>query len=501
MIIIKHRHNAHSGLQSVWGLTGIIITTLNLTGCKQSETPATTPVNVHHYVQSSQTCLINGDGTQPSCATTAGAAGAWSGFTSIQWPDIHPGDTLQIAGIHTDALTLGASGSALAPIVIDGNGAAIDGRDSLSICVQDGGQRYVTIMDLEVHRCTTRGFYFPNSLDFTNPSGMRLLRVNVHDIQTGTNTGTPTCIWGYGTNAIVEDSVVTGCGDDGIWWAGDAPVIRNNHISNVGLEASLAGDCIQLAHQASDFRIEYNHCDHRSTSEKQCIIVNTVDSGGTSTGGVIANNVCLLPSNDPNLVTKSIYNDQNGVMITRNYTVGAHHGIWNSGTSTIINNIVTGFRGVGIMNMSTAQSLVAFNTVISDTGYGTYGIESNNGNTEFANNIVVGADTAFGGFGLTGINSWNRNLHWNTAHGYSFYDPTRNAVIDAMNADPLFVGPFGGLQESLTDALVYRVSPSSPAVGYGVAVSSHVTGDTTYLNVDYSGSSRASPPTTGALEP
>lgn len=472
-----------------------------------------------YFVQPMSSCSANGDGRSASCATVAGGAGAWNSLAKIRWVDIRPNDTLKMTGLFSEGLTVGASGDGTGNILIDGRDAVIDGNNTIGICVNDGGNRNFTITGLEVKNCYTRGFYFPNSHMIENQSGVVLAGVSVHDIRSrdGQGADQANCIWGKGANARIVDSTIYNCGDDGIWWAGDRIAVVKNDIRDVGLDdgngsdLGIRGDCIQLTNTVTDFSIAGNRCDHRSRSEKQCIIVGALPSIDPHGGGEIVDNTCLMPTVDPRKETKVIFNGQNGVVIARNLVVGGHFGIWSPGRSTIVSNLVVNFAAVGIytpgtINSNTEKSLVAYNTVDGgaavDTNY-CYGNYSSP-DTEFTNNIAIRCGTAFFGYG-TGNSTWSNNLNWQTTWTYSFNNLASHSQFNTITGvDPNFTNVSGGAPsviETAGDGLAYQLKSTSPAIGVGITPTSNVAGDADALAHDLLYIARPNGRTLGAFEP
>lgn len=75
------------------------------------------------YVRPTGACANNGDGLAYECAASAGASGAFIGFSNIIWTTttgVDDGDTLFVCGDHLTELIPTQSGGATAPITIDG---------------------------------------------------------------------------------------------------------------------------------------------------------------------------------------------------------------------------------------------------------------------------------------------------------------------------------------------------------------------------------------------
>ncbi len=172
-------------------------------------------------------------------------------------------------------------------------------------------------------------------------------------------------------------------------------------------------------------------------------------------------------------------------------------GFRDGGSLTMINNTIIGYA-------PTMFDIGCWGTYPDPQGVGT----CNNSTFIFENNIVVGYDDPHtynlggqsGGPGIfyfgSPIGNFTRsnNLYYG-ARPTSFICPT--GLPGEVCADPLFVneptGRGGNFVESELDNFNFNISPGSPAVGAGLYIPS--------LILDYSGATRPSPPSLGALEP
>lgn len=72
------------------------------------------------FVQPAGVCEANGDGRSSECATSTGGHGAFAGFPAINWAGVVAGDTLYVCGSHHEQLSVLASGSPSARIILSG---------------------------------------------------------------------------------------------------------------------------------------------------------------------------------------------------------------------------------------------------------------------------------------------------------------------------------------------------------------------------------------------
>ncbi|HEY5761304.1 MAG TPA: hypothetical protein VIU34_36035 [Steroidobacter sp.] len=456
------------------------------------------------HVRPANECTNDGDGTAAACAASPGAAGAFNGFASIDWSAIHPGDSLYVIGEHHTGLVVGNSGTAGRRITIRGDkaGAArgsIDGGGAVSFCLADNNHSYLSVLSLEVSHCLDRGLHFDNGrgVDTVLPGGAIVNNVFVHDIAGGSRY--PTCIWGYGHDAIVDNSRVENCGDDGVWWTGNSVAVRNNSIAAVGIGPVETGDCIQLAGLSTQFNISRNRCDHLAANEKHCIVVSPPDGTvfDTTAGGRIEENTCFLPGYG-GADTKGITVAQPNVLIARNFVNGGRIGIV-ANDPYIVGNVVTQFYYVGIVANGHPgwQALVANNTVVSVAGengqvapdFCMVGYETTG---EFVNNIVAGCNVGMAGYGYTPNNVWDSNLSWQNSTTYRFGKPALNSIVNTLTSNPRFVGsdPRSSRAWSVVRAILGKdlSDYTEPNVG-------------TPFVLDFLKNPRPTPPAVGAYEP
>ena len=398
-------------------------------------------------------CSLSGDGSSAACASSTGAAGAFRGFSAINWASIQPGDTLFIIGQHNEPLLVGKSGTAQLSITFRGDkrGAAagrINGGNTISFCVRDNNNRYLTFLNMEVSNCLNRGFHFDNGrgVSTVNPSGVVISNVNVHDIAGGTSF--PTCIWGYGHDVLIQNSRIANCGDDGIWWTGSYVKVINNVISGVGIGPDETGDCVQLAGGATQYIVKKNHCDHLASNEKQCFntATDTAHVYDPAAGGQVVENTCVLPPYDGVHSTEGIAADQPKAVVARNFVTGGRYGIY-SRAPYVIGNVVTQFakRGIQLFGRADTPAVVINNTVLAVSGENQLVapeacILVQDGAGQLANNIVSGCNWGMAAFGYS-ANNWEHNLSWQNTADYHFGGPSNSDTMGTIShADPSFLG-------------------------------------------------------------
>lgn len=92
-------------------------------------------------------------------------ADAWDGFANIVWASIQPGDTLWVAGSHTQLLTIGASGISTKYIYIKSliaDPATISGSGSRTMCIDATSRTYLEFDGLTVTNSTVSNIHLQN---------------------------------------------------------------------------------------------------------------------------------------------------------------------------------------------------------------------------------------------------------------------------------------------------------------------------------------------------
>lgn len=456
------------------------------------------------HVRPASECTYSGDGADAVCAASAGAPGAFKGFSSINWSAMQPGDTLYVIGQHTTGLVVGKGGTSGQRITIRGDKAGaergrIDGGGAVSFCLYDNNNQYLSVLNLEVAHCLNRGLQFDNARgDGTvRPGGAIVNNVYVHDIVGGSIF--PTCVWGYGHDAVIDNSRIENCGDDGIWWTGNAVGVKNNSIGAVGLAPEERGDCVQIAGVSKQFNISRNRCDHLAVNEKHCFVISPPDGAvfDQTMGGRIEENTCFMPKFG-GADTKGITVASPNVLIARNFVTGGRIGIVGD-DPYIVGNVVTQFHDVGIQANGHPgwQALVANNTVVSVAaengqiapGFCIFAYETTG---EFVNNIVSGCNVAMGGYGYNPNNLWHSNLSWQNSSTYQFGQPALNTTVNTLTSDPQFVGidPRSSRSWAVATATPGKNLSGYTEPNYGAP-----------FIFDFLKNPRSTPPAVGAYEP
>ncbi|MFZ6028744.1 MAG: right-handed parallel beta-helix repeat-containing protein [Chloroflexota bacterium] len=290
-------------------------------------------------------------------------------------------------------------------------------------------------------------------------------------------------MWGirvFGERTKVLYNRVEYTGDDGMFLQYfDDIEVGYNQIAHVNQkwfedpsEQHAGGDGIQF--DTSDrFSIHHNVIDRSDTGNKFCIIVDPKDASGTTSGGLIENNVCLLHEGMAGIFAggASVY----AITIRNNlftYAPGDHQAIGvycHARYPTVYNNVFIGMgQAINLWN-DNAEAEVHHNTFYD---LGSYAIRGNVGTITATNNLfaIPVAAKAFGIDGLTA--SHNLFLHQDQATG-------SNPVI----GDPRFVDAGGGDLHLLA---------GSAAQDAGAAVSG--------ITTDADGERRDAAPDIGAYE-
>ena len=282
-------------------------------------------------------------------------ANAWQGFSSINWSDVSPGDTVYISGgsgskTYTEGLNVGRSGSSGAPVVItrgrdaghDGE-VIIDGRGEVNYLVLINGLQHVTV------------------------SGMTLKNTTI------SNAGRNVYIT-RSDNIIVEDFNMSIQGRAGVFvQESNNSIIRNNKMDTVdyvvqqtdGIYSQRNQDMIYDGnHIVIHNRYEDGHndgiqsyMDHslvirnnyiEQTSDKQ---VNSQGIFATTLSGTfeIYNNVVYMPNSYNSAIATKISDSGYQAVIFSNTTIGSRWGSIkvedDNGRALIQNNIAWDYNG------------------------------------------------------------------------------------------------------------------------------------------------------------
>lgn len=143
----------------------------------------------------------------------SGYENAWDGFANIDWTGsgVQPGDTLYICGTHTEALTVGGSGSSGFPITLrgdyPGDAGTIDSEDTRDTGLDCNSKNYITVTSLTSIDAVEDCFQFR----------------------------------GTSNNIITNDVVATGSGNQGIQHEDSASATHNNPYCDDNVDDGVSG--------------------------------------------------------------------------------------------------------------------------------------------------------------------------------------------------------------------------------------------------------------------
>lgn len=139
-------------------------------------------------------------------------------------------------------------------------------------------------------------------------------------------------------------------------------------------------------------------------------------------------------------ITKSVYGvylSDSDATITNNHLVQNTNGIYGSYSGPVIrNNIVRGHSGYGVYLGTAKDTVIEFNTIISN-GYGIYCYPGSSCKCTINSNII--SDNSYGIYGNTGLYDLRYNDVWSNNINYF----TVSAGLTDISIDPLFTDSFG----------------------------------------------------------
>lgn len=406
------------------------------------------------------------DNTISSSGNGTSWAGAWNGFSAINWAVIRPGDTIYISGgsssqTYRETLTVGASGSLAGAITIT---KGVDPGHNGDVIIDGGGTRasgvvlydrdHVVVSDLDVRNITSTGF----SVKYAN-AGVVLQGNSVYSGDPGGGNAR-----GYdvrnsvGPNAVVVTGnefttpAFTNAQTDGIYsMDNDGVVFEKNRIV--------------ISNSST-----YGHSDTFQSFRDKNVVVR--DNWFEQANTAATNNHGAWMENTRDGGTIKFYNN---VVIAPNLTkdaVVAHYmraGWTETGTADILNNtIIGGARTVYLDNSPKAE---VFNNIIQPAAGGHAAVVLN-ARPPAAN---IDANLVWSPSGVT-YYTGSANLSWSQwkALGYE---------ANGINADPRFANPA---------AKDYTLSSSSPAIDEGLTLAG--------VTTDYRGATRTGAYDIGAYE-
>lgn len=447
------------------------------------------------FVLPASRCERNGDGTMNVCAASNGSAGAWKGSENIIWSSINPGDTVNFRGAWGASdchdplqycVLIKKSGTVAARITFDFSSSVLDSNFLRAKALETQGNSNLIVKNLTATRFTTYGINM-------NSGGATTDVLNV-TVEAPTISHIAGCIVecagirAKGSSVVIHNPRISQIADDGIWTDGDRVEINFDvndgtyFVKDVGLGPKISGDCFQFSGsgRADKNYVRKGYCDHRSASEKQCVVSN---STGLLT---VTDTVCLANSTGG---TVGIYSNGR-VDLERNLISGWGIGISAAAASTseigpsiIASNVINKFDTIGIATgVATPDGvyvIVANNTV---DGANSDAINSQcltlgggSGSTvEASNNIAVNCRYAYYRAGGTGQKTLNDNLDFGTAFQYYGFSAGSTTSAPRFTGEADLVGQYhlGPLSPALRTGGCYRASgcafPDHDNVGQSV---------------------------------
>jgi hypothetical protein len=340
--------------------------------------------------------------------------------------------------------------------------AAINGAGQDRCIATQFGQHYITIDGFELYGVNT-GTRRCLSFGSTSAAVSNFVTIrNCYIHSPVATTADVNGISGFGSDAIIENNIITNIPTDGIWMQGLRPIIRRNRISNVATDGRAAGDCIQVYGDATlgsyGGEITDNFCDHSNVGVKQAIIYQDANGG---IGGLIQGNECVMADYDGVNATNTIFMEIVGGRIIGNRVRGGLYGIFMNSAGVVVSGNLVADPVYGITQLaSTTGGLVHCNTVDCASIAGIYA----DTDTTFAarNNILMNC--------LTGMSHENGA----TENYNCFYGNTTDK--SSLGGGAVSLGAQSITSDPLLDAS-YRPSSSSPCVDAGTQVAGVVLRD------------------------
>ena len=456
------------------------------------------------FVLPASRCANNGDGTVNACAASDSDRGAWKGSANIVWASIAPGDIVNFRGTWGPAdchdpvqycVLVQKSGNVGNPITLDFTASSLDSNYTHTKAIATQSFSNLILKNLTATRFTAYGIELNGGGRSTDILNIIVEAPTISYISgcSGECDG----IWGKGASIAVYNPRISQISDDGIWLDGDQSAVNFDlndgtyYVKDVGLGPQITGDCFQFSGSGgydANF-VRKGYCDHRSVSEKHCVVSNSL---GLVT---VTDTVCLAT---PNLTTTGIYS--NGRLdLERNHISGWTIGISaatlraaSPGPSTIAANVVSNFGTLGIATSTETPSGVVV-TVANNT------VDGAN------SDLTVSQCFTLGGDGASVVRVTN-NIATNCRYAFFRASGTGSKTlannIDFGNISPYYSFASGSTTVSpqfrggATSTLInyYRLNPSSPALGGGACYWANGC-----ASADYDGVGQTVPPNIGAF--
>lgn len=314
-------------------------------------------------------------------------ANCYDGSEDISWAGITAGDTIYVKGDWVAAdchdavqycFLIGKSGGVGNPITIEFSGSTLNGGGARTKAISTSTYANLRINNLTATNFTTYGIDINSAGTSTDAINVYVEAPTISNI-TGCYPSQCNGIFGKGSGITVHNPRISAIADDGIWTDGtEAKIIFDTndstyYVRDVGTGAAITGDCFQFSGSAGNDTnlVQNGYCDHRSVSEKQCVVSNSI---GVTT---VTNTVCLAETNLVNGGSICMY-IEGRADVRRNYCEGWSYGIQaasvagaTTGDSYIIGNVIRDFGWYGLTTGSATPSGVTvsvFNNTVDGTG-------------------------------------------------------------------------------------------------------------------------------------
>ncbi len=511
------------------------------------------------YVRPIGACANNGDGTTHGCAASAGAAGAYIGFTNVLTNasntvgQVDPGDTLYVCGAHTEVFAVPSrNGTSPLHIVLDGRcptdaGSITVGDSAVAAIYQAGSSNYWDFQYLTLSGGTVGVIYCNTACDHDTYTyntmtcthieigitmGMRMR--NLRNSTVGHNTitgagGSPS--WACSVGILVDTTGVTNP-------AYCCNVIEYNAISHFpGAGIRFAGANNTTGISSGPNTIRYNttfdngdgiyHVNSDNTTNTGNISYNNLrrTQGGEGygfaslwsentiyeDGEAYGNNnrgIELFSGTDPGVGTR----DHLHGIIRRNYVHGNNVGAFDFNAAILVNNgpshiaaawdLVEVYANVtvgstsGFMSDDGATVSLYNNTFINPTREACIFLLDNADNITAKNNLCVpGTTVGYLGDNIYGIQNSN-GAGVSNSFSHTLIDNTTATVFARVSSTNYTAGTI-----STVDSTAILANPLLDATYHTLPGSpARRVGVTVSPCTDFTGTACDSPPTIGAYQ-